>query len=220
MVADSEWSVASLFPLPLLRLWFAAPNSQLRGLDVLERMICGCWGSVVSDGISSYVCLQWCDFCFQDGHCWQRGKVIQIRHSSCISNTSILPCKINTEEPLDFSINYLGLHRLDQSRSCQIAAEHYRTMSSLPLGPVKQAKKSSHKSKHYVAPGSQIYSDTDIGNISTVARIMKSALPDNAKIAREAKECMQECVSEFISFITSEGKFSSSESLQCLLCLD
>ena len=35
---------------------------------------------------------------------------------------------------------------------------------------------------------------------------MKSALPDNAKIAKEAKECMQECVSEFISFITSEGK--------------
>lgn len=35
---------------------------------------------------------------------------------------------------------------------------------------------------------------------------MKTALPDNAKIAKEAKECMQECVSEFISFITSEGK--------------
>jgi histone H3/H4 len=34
---------------------------------------------------------------------------------------------------------------------------------------------------------------------------MKIALPDNAKIAKEAKECMQECVSEFISFITSEG---------------
>lgn len=38
-----------------------------------------------------------------------------------------------------------------------------------------------------------------------VARIMKLALPDNAKIAKEAKECMQECVSEYISFITSEG---------------
>ena len=35
---------------------------------------------------------------------------------------------------------------------------------------------------------------------------MKLALPENAKIAKEAKECMQECVSEFISFITSEGK--------------
>lgn len=42
-----------------------------------------------------------------------------------------------------------------------------------------------------------------------VARIMKTALPENAKIAKEAKECMQECVSEFISFITSEGKTRS-----------
>ncbi|KAL9092910.1 MAG: hypothetical protein Q9159_000534 [Coniocarpon cinnabarinum] len=45
-----------------------------------------------------------------------------------------------------------------------------------------------------------------IGNFATVARIMKTALPDNAKIAKEAKECMQECVSEFISFITSEDQ--------------
>ena len=43
---------------------------------------------------------------------------------------------------------------------------------------------------------------------------MKNALPENAKIAKEAKECMQECVSEFISFITSEGKSSVSEILQ------
>ncbi len=39
---------------------------------------------------------------------------------------------------------------------------------------------------------------------------MKMALPENAKIAKEAKECMQECVSEFISFITSEGTFLQS----------
>ncbi|KAI9669353.1 MAG: DEAH-box RNA helicase prp16 [Alyxoria varia] len=44
-----------------------------------------------------------------------------------------------------------------------------------------------------------------IGNFAPVARIMKTALPENAKIAKEAKECMQECVSEFISFITSEA---------------
>jgi nuclear transcription Y subunit beta len=41
--------------------------------------------------------------------------------------------------------------------------------------------------------------------IANVARIMKRALPENAKIAKEAKECVQECVSEFISFVTSEG---------------
>ncbi|EEP76975.1 nuclear transcription factor Y subunit B-3 [Uncinocarpus reesii 1704] len=52
-----------------------------------------------------------------------------------------------------------------------------------------------------------IYSEafgTDI-RVLLVARIMKTALPENAKIAKEAKECMQECVSEFISFITSEA---------------
>ncbi len=51
---------------------------------------------------------------------------------------------------------------------------------------------------------SDVY-DANIRNFAPVARIMKTALPDNAKIAKEAKECMQECVSEFISFITSEG---------------
>ena len=55
-------------------------------------------------------------------------------------------------------------------------------------------------------------SDANIRNFAPVARIMKTALPDNAKIAKEAKECMQECVSEFISFITSEGMLPPSES--------
>ncbi|GHJ89592.1 hypothetical protein NliqN6_5994 [Naganishia liquefaciens] len=41
--------------------------------------------------------------------------------------------------------------------------------------------------------------------IANVGRIMKAALPDNAKIAKEAKECVQECVSEFISFLSSEA---------------
>lgn len=34
---------------------------------------------------------------------------------------------------------------------------------------------------------------------------MKKALPANAKVAKDAKETVQECVSEFISFITSEA---------------
>nr|KYP50143.1 Nuclear transcription factor Y subunit B-5 [Cajanus cajan] len=34
---------------------------------------------------------------------------------------------------------------------------------------------------------------------------MKQILPQNAKISKEAKETMQECVSEFISFVTSEA---------------
>ncbi|CAJ1962702.1 unnamed protein product [Sphenostylis stenocarpa] len=41
--------------------------------------------------------------------------------------------------------------------------------------------------------------------IANVSRIMKKALPTNAKISKEAKETVQECVSEFISFITGEA---------------
>ncbi|KAK6459004.1 uncharacterized protein RJT20DRAFT_4590 [Scheffersomyces xylosifermentans] len=41
--------------------------------------------------------------------------------------------------------------------------------------------------------------------IANVARLMKNTLPTTAKVSKDAKECMQECVSEFISFITSEA---------------
>jgi len=41
--------------------------------------------------------------------------------------------------------------------------------------------------------------------IANVAKIMKNSIPENAKIAKDAKECVQECVSEFVSFITSEA---------------
>lgn len=41
--------------------------------------------------------------------------------------------------------------------------------------------------------------------IANIARIMKRVLPGNAKIAKDAKESIQACVSEYISFITSEA---------------
>ncbi|KMZ63652.1 Nuclear transcription factor Y subunit B-3 [Zostera marina] len=41
--------------------------------------------------------------------------------------------------------------------------------------------------------------------IANISRIMKKALPLNGKIAKDAKETVQECVSEFISFVTSEA---------------
>ena len=41
--------------------------------------------------------------------------------------------------------------------------------------------------------------------VANIARIMKKVLPNNAKIAKDAKEGIQECLSEFISFITSEA---------------
>lgn len=41
--------------------------------------------------------------------------------------------------------------------------------------------------------------------IANVIRIMRKILPTHAKISDDAKETIQECVSEYISFITSEA---------------
>ncbi|XP_027342824.1 nuclear transcription factor Y subunit B-1-like [Abrus precatorius] len=41
--------------------------------------------------------------------------------------------------------------------------------------------------------------------IANVGRIMKKVIPQNGKISKDAKETVQECVSEFISFVTGEA---------------
>ncbi|XP_020098726.1 LOW QUALITY PROTEIN: nuclear transcription factor Y subunit B-4-like [Ananas comosus] len=41
--------------------------------------------------------------------------------------------------------------------------------------------------------------------IANIGRIMRKAIPENGKISKDAKESIQECVSEFISFVTSEA---------------
>lgn len=41
--------------------------------------------------------------------------------------------------------------------------------------------------------------------IANVSKLMKKVVPGNGKIAKDARECVQECLSEFISFITSEA---------------
>lgn len=41
--------------------------------------------------------------------------------------------------------------------------------------------------------------------IANIGRIMKRVTPPGGKMTKEAKETVQECVSEFISFITSEA---------------
>lgn len=40
--------------------------------------------------------------------------------------------------------------------------------------------------------------------IANISRIMKEGLPHNAKISKDAKELVQQCVSDFIIFVTSE----------------
>ena len=38
--------------------------------------------------------------------------------------------------------------------------------------------------------------------IYNISKVMKKVVPQSGKVAKEARECVQECVSEFISFIT------------------
>ena len=66
--------------------------------------------------------------------------------------------------------------------------------------------------KYNYAGGSSVSAEDEIIKeqdrllpIANVGRIMKQILPPNAKISKEAKETMQECVSEFISFVTGEA---------------
>lgn len=69
---------------------------------------------------------------------------------------------------------------------------------------------SSHQSDdesggHYGGGHDSVREQDRLLPIANVSRIMKKALPANAKISKEAKETVQECVSEFISFITGEA---------------
>ncbi|KAI5057478.1 hypothetical protein GOP47_0027493 [Adiantum capillus-veneris] len=58
---------------------------------------------------------------------------------------------------------------------------------------------------HYGGGGDSVKEQDRLLPIANVSRIMKRALPANAKISKDAKETLQECVSEFISFITGEA---------------
>lgn len=59
--------------------------------------------------------------------------------------------------------------------------------------------------EHYIMKNGEVREQDRYLPIANIARIMKTVLPGNAKIAKDAKESIQECVSEFISFITSEA---------------
>ncbi|KAF5737864.1 hypothetical protein HS088_TW13G00755 [Tripterygium wilfordii] len=72
------------------------------------------------------------------------------------------------------------------------------------------ARKRSQTSSLIGSPSSDNSSSTKLDHdrflpIANVSRIMKKSLPANANISKEAKEIVQECVSEFISFITGEA---------------
>ena len=62
----------------------------------------------------------------------------------------------------------------------------------------------SHESGGDQSPRHNVCEQDRYLPIANISRIMKKALTANGKIAKDAKDTVQECVSEFISFITSE----------------
>ncbi|KAL6574800.1 Nuclear transcription factor Y subunit B-8 [Orobanche minor] len=63
----------------------------------------------------------------------------------------------------------------------------------------------SHESGGDQSPRSRVREQDRFLPIANIGRIMKKRIPANGKIAKDAKEIVQECVSEFISFVTSEA---------------
>jgi len=55
------------------------------------------------------------------------------------------------------------------------------------------------------ADNDQLENDEENLPISNISKIMKKYLDSNMKISKEAKELVEECVTEFICFITSEA---------------
>ncbi|KAJ4720861.1 Nuclear transcription factor Y subunit B [Melia azedarach] len=74
-------------------------------------------------------------------------------------------------------------------------------MADAPTSPAG----GSHESGGEQSPHSGVREQDRYLPIANISRIMKKALPANGKIAKDAKDTVQECVSEFISFITSEA---------------
>ncbi|KAI4302353.1 hypothetical protein MLD38_038108 [Melastoma candidum] len=78
-------------------------------------------------------------------------------------------------------------------------------MADAPLSPVGGGAGSHDSGGERSPPGGGVREQDRYLPIANISRIMKKALPANGKIAKDAKDTVQECVSEFISFITSEA---------------
>ncbi|OIV90484.1 hypothetical protein TanjilG_18668 [Lupinus angustifolius] len=77
-------------------------------------------------------------------------------------------------------------------------------MSESPVSPGGGDGGGSHDSGDH-SPRSNHREQEGFLPIANISRIMKKVLPPNGKIAKDAKDIVQECVSEFVSFITSEA---------------
>lgn len=78
---------------------------------------------------------------------------------------------------------------------------HQRAAASDP-DPSQQAQKSTATwEQNWTSP-------PQTAATQLIRQSPRAALPEYAEITKEAICCMQECVSEFISFVTSEGQYS------------
>ncbi|KAL3652013.1 Nuclear transcription factor Y subunit B-8 [Castilleja foliolosa] len=64
----------------------------------------------------------------------------------------------------------------------------------------------SYESGGDQSPRSRVREQDRFLPIANIGRIMRKGLPANGKIAKDSKETVQECVFEFISFVTSDDK--------------
>ncbi|XP_073136522.1 nuclear transcription factor Y subunit B-6-like [Henckelia pumila] len=74
-----------------------------------------------------------------------------------------------------------------------------RTSSEISMGPPPPLQTNAEETECTVREQDRFMP------IANVIRIMRKILPPHAKISDDAKETIQECVSEYISFITSEA---------------
>lgn len=115
------------------------------------------------------------------------------------------PCRASSPSPV-------SPHRLpplaDRNAVMSPPADEHASMSPLADGDIAMSPPSdaamSREQEAYDYEFEVQESDKWLP-LAKVARIMKAALPDDAEISKEAKETMQECVSELISFVTSEA---------------
>ncbi|KAI3683782.1 hypothetical protein L1987_84297 [Smallanthus sonchifolius] len=99
----------------------------------------------------------------------------------------------------------------DLSSSLHIAALNFTNSSlhqgfgfGMAEGPVSPGG-GSHESGELSPRSLNVREQDRFLPIANISRIMKKGLPANGKMSKDAKETVQECVSEFISFVTSEA---------------
>ena len=75
-----------------------------------------------------------------------------------------------------------------------------------PAAPPK--KKPPQSTQPETAEDGQTLFDDELDRllpVGTVASVMRAAIPQEAKIGRDAREAAQDCASEFVAFVASEA---------------